>query len=125
MIIRNKCGLFLDFIDEATDEMDESQELEEEEDENLPLSFPEEETKKTTKAEVEITPKYAVSPGVAKQVTETGIGNKKIRITVETDIRIKNYLSHLAPINLIRKRFKEKRFIDPMDVEDILNYVIT
>ena len=62
---------------------------------------------------------------VSKQVTETGIGNKKIRIVVETDIRIKNYLSHLAPINLIRKRFKEKRYIDPLDVEDILNYVIT
>ena len=64
-------------------------------------------------------------PSVSKQVTETGIGNKKIRIVVETDIRIKNYLSHLAPIRLIRKRFKEKRYIDPLDVEDILNYVIT
>ena len=97
----------------------------EEEDEALPFSFEEEETKKTITAEVEKTPKYTVIPTVSKQVTETGIGNKKIRITVETDIRIKNYISHLAPINLIRKRFKEKRYIDPMDVEDILNYVIT
>ena len=97
----------------------------EEQDESLPFSYEEEENKKTTSTEVEKTPKYTVIPGVSKQVTETGIGNKKIRITVETDIRIKNYLSHHAPINLIRKRFKEKRYIDPMDVEDILNYVIT
>ena len=124
-MIWNKYQHFLDFINEATAEMDESQEMEEEEDENLPFSYEEEENKKTTTAEVEKTPKYTVIPGVSKQVTETGIGNKKIKITVETDIRIKNYLSHLAPINLIRKRFKEKRYIDPMDVEDILNYVIT
>ena len=101
------------------------EEREEEEEENLPFTFEEKENQKTTKAEVENPPKFAVSPAVSKQVTETGIGNKKIRITVETDIRIKNYLSHLAPISLIRKRFKEKRSIDPMDVEDILNYVIT
>ena len=124
-MILTKHQHFLDFINESTAEMDESQEMDEEEDENLPFSFPEEEDKKTTKAEVEKPPKYAVSPAVSKQVRETGIGNKKIKITVETDIRIKNYLSHLAPINLIRKRFKEKRYIDPMDVEDILNYVIT
>ena len=123
-MIPNKYQHFLDFINEATAEMDESQELDEE-DKNLPFSFQEEESKKTTKVEVETPPKYAVSPAISKQVTETGIGNKKIKITVETDIRIKNYLSHHAPINLIRKRFKEKRYIDPMDVEDILNYVIT
>ena len=123
-MIWNKYQHFLDFINEATAEMDESQELDEE-DKNLPFSFQEEESKKTTKVEVETPPKYAVSNAISKQVTETGIGNKKIKITVETDIRIKNYLSHLAPINLIRKRFKEKRYIDPMDVEDILNYVIT
>ena len=78
-----------------------------------------------TEAKVVITKTKEEFPPASKQVTETGIGNKKIKITVETDIRIKNYLSHHAPISLIRKRFKEKRLIDPLNVEDILNYVIT
>ena len=96
---------------------------EEENYENLPLSFQSDNEKAEDK--VAETRAKAECPPASKQVTETGIGNKKIKITVETDIRIKNYLSHHAPISLIRKRFKEKRLIDPLDVEDILNYVIT
>ena len=92
--------------------------------ENLPLSF-EPDHEKSVEMEVEKTATKDERPTFSKQITETGNGNKKIKITVESDIRIKNYISHLAPIALIRKRFKESRYIEPLDVEDILNYVIT
>ena len=46
---------------------------------------------------------------------------KKKRQSVETDIRVKNYVQKLVPMQVIRRRFRAERKEE--DKEDFLNYV--